>query len=72
MSDCRRSTLRQVERLLHGANVLFRDEFKNRVVNEGLDDLLNCTLNGGLQFRTPRGSAQDGTWWVGLMSATSG
>jgi hypothetical protein len=52
---------REVERLLSGSRRLWRDEFKNIVVNQGLNDLLDVTLSG---------ATQDTTWFVGLTDGT--
>jgi hypothetical protein len=55
------ATRREIERLLSGGGLKWRDEFSNIVVNQGLNDLLGVTLSG---------TTQDTTWFVGLTSTT--
>ena len=54
-----KSSLREIERLISGGDLLWADEYHNLVVNEGLNDLLDVTLRGGTTFIGPRGSAQE-------------
>jgi hypothetical protein len=56
-----KSRLRELERLLSGGTLLFRDAYHNIVVNQGLDDLLSIMLASG---------TQDTTWFIGLTSGT--
>lgn len=56
-----RSVRREVEHILSGGRIKWKDQFYNIVVNQGLDDLLGVTLSG---------TTQDTTWFVGLLSAT--
>lgn len=51
---------REVERLLSGGGVRWRDEGPNLVVDEGLDHILDTQLSGG---------TQDTTWFVGLLAS---
>lgn len=55
------SVRREVERLLSGSRQLFKLEYKNIVVNQGLNDLLDVTLSG---------ATQDTTWFVMLTDGT--
>jgi len=50
-------SLAELERLLSGGNILWRDEYHNLVVNTGLNSLLDVTLSGGTQYTA---------WFVGL------
>lgn len=52
---------RELESLLSGGRQLWREEWENIVVNQGLNDLLDVTLSG---------ATQDTTWFVGLTSGT--
>jgi len=52
---------RELEKLLTGGGLLWREVWENIVVNQGLNDLLDVTLSG---------ATQDTTWFVGLTSAT--
>lgn len=52
---------RELERLLSGGGLRWREAWENIVVNQGLNDLLDVTLSG---------ATQDTTWFVGLLSAT--
>lgn len=52
---------RELERILSGGRMIWKDQFHNIVVNQGLDDLLGVTLSG---------TTQDTTWFVGLTSTT--
>lgn len=52
---------RELERLLVGGSLLWREAWENIVVNQGLDDLLDVTLSG---------ATQDTTWFVGLTDGT--
>src|SRR5688572_29573297 len=49
---------RELEKLLSGGNLLWREAWQNIVVNEGLNYVLDASLSGG----TP-----DTSWFVGLI-----
>jgi hypothetical protein len=51
----------RLERLCSDPRLLWSDVWKNIVVNQGLNDLLNITL---------RGDTQDNTWFVGLTAGS--
>jgi hypothetical protein len=59
-----RQALREFERIISGGDVLFRDDYHNLVVNQGLNDLLNITVGGNTS------PGQDTTWFVGLTDGT--
>lgn len=52
---------RELERIIHGSRLLWREAWENIVVNQGLDDLLGVTLSA---------TTQDTTWFIGLTDGT--
>ena len=65
MKELPAQTLRELERLFSGGNVLWRDGFENLVVNEGLNDLL---LNWTLGILP----ANDTDWFIGIIGRPVG